>query len=187
MVKFNLKEKYSELSWEVNYIDNHINTLDYVNLVSLFVVKEDSNAIKNINYDWLYQRENNIDEKYNFDHLIPDLLLVKESIEEYCIKMDPIKLASLQNQINTLKIQLSNTQANSAKARIQNQLSYKLGQAMIENSKSILGFIRMPYVLSYIKDKHKLQQKIYEEIIKKDPSLKLPRLESYADYQEAKI
>lgn len=43
----------------------------------------------------------------------------------------------------------------------------------------------MPYVLSYIKDKHKLQQKIYEEIIKKDPSLKLPRLESYADYQEA--
>lgn len=159
MVKFNLKEKYSELSWEVNYIDNHINTLDYVNLVSLFVVKEDSNAIKNINYDWLYQRENNIDEKYNFDHLIPDLLLVKESIEEYCIKMDPIKLASLQNQINTLKIQLSNTQANSAKARIQNQLSYKLGQAMIENSKSILGFIRMPYVLSYIKDKHKLQQK----------------------------
>lgn len=134
---------------------------------------------------WLYQRENNIDEKYNFDHLIPDLLLVKESIEEYCIKMDPIKLASLQNQINTLKIQLSNTQANSAKARIQNQLSYKLGQAMIENSKSILGFIRMPYVLSYIKDKHKLQQKIYEEIIKKDPSLKLPRLESYADYQEA--
>lgn len=185
LVKFNLKEKYYELSWEVNYIDNHINTLDYVNLVSLFVVKEDSNAIKNINYDWLYQRENNIDEKYNFDHLIPDLLLVKESIEEYCIKMDPIKLASLQNQINTLKIQLSNTQANSAKARIQNQLSYKLGQAMIENSKSILGFIRMPYVLSYIKDKHKLQQKIYEEIIKKDPSLKLPRLESYADYQEA--
>ncbi|PCH30494.1 sugar transferase, partial [Campylobacter sp. 113] len=48
--------------------------------------------------------------------------------------MDPIKLASLQNQINTLKIQLSNAQANSAKARIQNQLSYKLGQAMIENS-----------------------------------------------------
>ncbi|MCW1864059.1 hypothetical protein OLQ14_08885 [Campylobacter jejuni] len=56
LVKFNLKENYSELSWEVNYIDNHINTLDYVNLVSLFVVKEDSNAIKNINYDWLYQR-----------------------------------------------------------------------------------------------------------------------------------
>ncbi|MBZ7936707.1 sugar transferase, partial [Campylobacter sp. B0100352/1] len=91
----------------------------------------------------------------------------------------------LQNQINALKIQLSNTQANSAKARIQNQLSYKLGQAMIENSKSILGYIRMPYVLSYIKDKHKKEQKNYEEKIKKDPSLKLPPLESYTDYEEA--
>ncbi|MCV3387734.1 hypothetical protein L8U00_04435, partial [Campylobacter sp. IFREMER_LSEM_CL2256] len=73
----------------------------------------------------------------------------------------------------------------SAKTRIQNQLSYKLGQAMIVNSKSILGYIRMPFVLSYIKDKHKQEQKIYQEKIKKDPSLKLPPLESYLDYQEA--
>ena len=72
-----------------------------------------------------------------------------------------------------------------AKQRIQNQLSYKLGQAMIENSKSILGYIRMPYVLSYIKDKHKQEQKIYKQKIKKDPSLKLPPLESYPDYNEA--
>ncbi|EAH7580127.1 glycosyltransferase [Campylobacter lari] len=73
----------------------------------------------------------------------------------------------------------------SAKSRIQNQLSYKLGQAMIVNSKSILGYIRMPFVLSYIKDKHKQEQKIYQEKIKKDPSLKLPPLEDYPDYQEA--
>ncbi|EIY6495416.1 sugar transferase [Campylobacter lari] len=73
----------------------------------------------------------------------------------------------------------------SAKARIQNQLSYKLGQAMIVNSKSILGYIRMPFVLSYIKDKHKQEQKIYQEKIKKDLSLKLPPLEDYPDYQEA--
>lgn len=72
-----------------------------------------------------------------------------------------------------------------AKSRIQNQLSYKLGQAMIANSKSILGYIRMPFVLSYIKDKHKQEQKIYQEKIKKDPSLKLPPLESYPDYKEA--
>ncbi|ECK7493384.1 sugar transferase, partial [Campylobacter coli] len=74
---------------------------------------------------------------------------------------------------------------NSAKFRIQNQLSYKLGQAMIVNSKSILGYIRMPFVLSYIHDKHKQEQKIYQEKIKKDPSLKLPPLESYPDYKEA--
>nr|MCR6517136.1 glycosyltransferase family 2 protein [Campylobacter lari] len=72
-----------------------------------------------------------------------------------------------------------------AKTRIQNQLSYKLGQAMIVNSKSILGYIRMPFVLSYIKDKHKQEQKIYQEKIKKDPSLKLPPLEDYPDYKEA--
>ncbi|EDO6935223.1 hypothetical protein FW177_08460, partial [Campylobacter coli] len=72
-----------------------------------------------------------------------------------------------------------------AKFRIQNQLSYKLGQAMIVNSKSILGYIRMPFVLSYIHDKHKQEQKIYQEKIKKDPSLKLPPLESYPDYKEA--
>ncbi|OOX89560.1 hypothetical protein BOQ00_03345 [Campylobacter coli] len=74
---------------------------------------------------------------------------------------------------------------NSAKSRIQNQLSYKLGQAMIVNSKSLLGYIRMPFVLSYIKDKHKQEQKIYQEKIKKDPSLKLPPLESHPDYKEA--
>ncbi|HEF1623564.1 TPA: hypothetical protein R8T64_001493, partial [Campylobacter lari] len=53
------------------------------------------------------------------------------------------------------------------------------------NSKSILGYIRMPFVLSYIKDKHKQEQKIYQEKIKKDSSLILPPLESYPDYQEA--
>ncbi|KQI13744.1 alpha-2,3-sialyltransferase, partial [Campylobacter coli CVM 41970] len=43
----------------------------------------------------------------------------------------------------------------------------------------------MPFVLSYIHDKHKQEQKIYQEKIKKDPSLKLPPLENYPDYKEA--
>ncbi|HHY1437621.1 TPA: sugar transferase, partial [Campylobacter jejuni] len=70
-------------------------------------------------------------------------------------------------------------------AHIYNHLSYKLGQALIENSKSILGYIRMPYVLSYIKDKHKFEQKAYEEKIKENPNLALPPLETYLDYNEA--
>ncbi|EGK8010604.1 hypothetical protein IO400_001416 [Campylobacter lari] len=89
-------------------------------------------------------------------------------------------------QLNQIQSKLSfQTKYGTAKSRIQNQLSYKLGQAMIVNSKSILGYIRMPFVLSYIKDKHKQEQKIYQEKIKKDPSLKLPPLESYPDHQEA--
>ena len=72
----------------------------------------------------------------------------------------------------------------SAKKRIHNHLAYKLGQALIENSKSIKGYIRMPYVLSYIKDKHKKEQRIYNEKIKTNSSLK-PPLESYPDYEAA--
>ncbi|EFN3659288.1 alpha-2,3-sialyltransferase, partial [Campylobacter jejuni] len=53
------------------------------------------------------------------------------------------------------------------------------------NSKSILGYIRIPYVLSYIKDKHKFEQKAYEEKIKENPNLALPPLETYPDYNEA--
>lgn len=72
-----------------------------------------------------------------------------------------------------------------AKSRIHNQLSYKLGSAMIANSKSLWGYIRMPYVLSYIKDMHKKEQIAYNEKIKANPNLKLPPLESYPDYKEA--
>ncbi|EOJ1355316.1 alpha-2,3-sialyltransferase, partial [Campylobacter coli] len=99
----------------------------------------------------------------------------------------------LQSNMQENLTQLNQTQSKlsfqikygTAKTRIQNQLSYKLGQAMIINSKSFLGYIRMPFVLSYIHDKHKQEQKIYQEKIKKDPSLKLPPLENYPDYKEA--
>ncbi|MBZ7929213.1 glycosyltransferase family 2 protein, partial [Campylobacter sp. RM10542] len=72
-----------------------------------------------------------------------------------------------------------------AKQRIQNQLSYKLGQSMIINSKSIFGIIFMPIYLLSIFLTYKQEQKIYKQKIKKDPSLKLPPLESYPDYNEA--
>ena len=44
---------------------------------------------------------------------------------------------------------------------------------------------KLPYVLSYIKDKHKKEQKIYNEKIKDNPSLKFPPLESYPDYKDS--
>ncbi|ENO9855225.1 hypothetical protein ACCP00_001880 [Campylobacter coli] len=89
-------------------------------------------------------------------------------------------------QLNQLQSKLSfQTQYGTAKSRIQNQLSYKLGQAMILNSKSILGYLIMPMALLSIIISHKQEQKIYQEKIKKDPSLKLPPLESYPDYKEA--
>lgn len=72
-----------------------------------------------------------------------------------------------------------------AKSRIQNQLSYKLGQALLDKTKGLWKYIRMPYVLFYIKDIHNKDQKAYNKKIKANPSLKLPPLESYPGYKEA--
>ncbi|MFG5141071.1 alpha-2,3-sialyltransferase, partial [Campylobacter lari] len=94
-------------------------------------------------------------------------------------------------QDNLTKIQLSNDQLlfcakyGTAKSRIKNQLSYKLGQAMIINSKTFLGYLIMPIVLLSIVVSHKQEQKIYKQKIKKDSSLILPSLEQYPDYKES--
>ncbi|WP_121764398.1 coiled-coil domain-containing protein [Helicobacter burdigaliensis] len=90
------------------------------------------------------------------------------------------------NQIQSLNKTLSfQTKYGTATQRIKNQLSYKLGQAMISNSKSLLGYIRMPYVLSYIKETHQKEQELCKQSIAQNPNLKLPPLESYEDYKEA--
>ncbi|HBD8987978.1 TPA: sugar transferase, partial [Campylobacter jejuni] len=45
--------------------------------------------------------------------------------------------------------------------------------------------IRMPFVLSYIKDKYRFEQKAYKKKIKENPNLALPPLETCPDYNEA--
>ncbi|TQR40039.1 hypothetical protein DMB95_09190, partial [Campylobacter sp. MIT 12-8780] len=72
-----------------------------------------------------------------------------------------------------------------AKERIQNTLSYKLGLAMIQNSKNTSGIIRLPFTLLKIQNKHNKAQKLYQEQIKINPNLKLPPLQTYEDYHEA--
>ena len=99
------------------------------------------------------------------------------------------KIEYLESKNNKLQQDISDMSFiliyGTAKDRIKNQLSYKLGRAMIENSKSLWGYIRMPYVLSYVKEKHQKEQKDYREKIKVNPNLKLPLIESYPDYKEA--
>ncbi|EEO26559.1 hypothetical protein [Helicobacter winghamensis] len=104
----------------------------------------------------------------------------------------PMKQAKDPKQLSLTKLeQFSKAKSShknstpSAKVRIQNQLSYRLGQEMILNSKSLSGYMRMPYELLCIVYKYKQEKKAYQEKIKKNPSLKLPPLESYADYKEA--
>ncbi|ECQ6875277.1 alpha-2,3-sialyltransferase [Campylobacter coli] len=132
--------------------------------------------IKNINLDSLRLKKS-----FQIQNLNQTIETKNKTIQDNLIQIQNLN-QTIQDKDNLLSFQ---TQYGTAKQRIQNQLSYKLGQAMIVNSKSLLGYIRMPFALSYIKDKHKQEQKNYQEKIKKDPSLKLPPLESYPDYQEA--
>lgn len=96
-----------------------------------------------------------------------------------------IQLKQLQIKSNEALPTPNTTMQATAKDRIHNHLAYKLGAALILNSKSLWGYIRMPYVLSYIKESHKKEILEYEAKVAKNPSLKLPKLESYPDYKEA--
>lgn len=117
-----------------------------------------------------------VESKYEFSHILPDFKAIKEIIEEYCQRMKPKPAIPQSHYQNTLT---------GATLRVQSHLAYKLGNAMILNSQSLWGMIRLPYVLSYIKESHKREQKQYQEKITKNPKLKLPPLESYMDYEEA--
>ena len=85
-----------------------------------------------------------------------------------------IRFTTSQKEIQTLQ-----------KARIQNHLSYKLGSILTRNSKSLFGLLKIPFLLIAVTLAHKEQEKAYKEKIKANPSLALPPLESYLDYQEA--
>ncbi|EOC6469145.1 hypothetical protein [Campylobacter coli] len=155
--KQKLIDEKLNLQIQINQLQNTLNTLP---------IKKQQLEISNLEQD-----------------LINKKLNAKETNQNILIKELEIKKLEQELNINQAFSYIPKEQ--SAKQRIQNQLSYKLGQAMIINSKSLLGYIRMPFVLSYIKDKHKQEQKNYQEKIKKDPSLKLPPLENYPDYKEA--
>ncbi|HFZ4969293.1 TPA: alpha-2,3-sialyltransferase, partial [Campylobacter jejuni] len=53
------------------------------------------------------------------------------------------------------------------------------------NSKSVLGFISLPFIILSIVISHKQEQKAYKFKVKKNPNLALPPLSSYDDYNEA--
>lgn len=75
--------------------------------------------------------------------------------------------------------------ANYAIERIRYHLSYKLGYAIVQNYNSLLGKIKLPFILIIIALKHKNRQKEYIKIIKSKPYLKVPPIEIYKDYKEA--
>ncbi|EFT0415115.1 SGNH/GDSL hydrolase family protein, partial [Campylobacter upsaliensis] len=141
-------------------IYRHIpNTLENLNLTEDFLlVKPDENFKIDAHYDFnvLANLEVQIDERYNFSHLIPDVALFKEIIEEYNARMDPVKISPFQTEIKNLKHELNQFKVNP----IQTHLAYKLGRAIIENYGSFWGFLGLPFVLNYIAKKHKKEANI---------------------------
>ena len=152
-------------------------------------IKNNDLLAKNF-FENLTQKENQIQilnkTKLNLENTINSL---PHKINEEKLKIKKLKVLKLEKELNIKPIRVNlyykESLKNSAIARIQNHLAYKLGQVMIEHSKSIKGLIRIPYVLSYIKDKHKQEQIAYEKSIKENPNLKLLPLETYGDYEEA--
>ncbi|MCV3453970.1 hypothetical protein L8W55_04065 [Campylobacter sp. FU_520] len=195
--EYNFNHLIPSVEWYKEIIDEYCSAMDPIKLQPL------QNQISALNSKISLLEQNKVQLSQEKDKVQQDNIILKQTLNSLPIKKQQLEISNLEQDLINKKLQTKQlskklgikvndfmpkiTMINpaSAKARIQNQLSYKLGQAMIVNSKSFLGYIRMPFVLSYIKDKHKQEQKIYQEKIKKDPSLALPPLESYPDYQEA--
>ncbi|HEB9349788.1 TPA: glycosyltransferase family 2 protein, partial [Campylobacter coli] len=148
-------------------------------------LKKNEKKIENLNA--IIQEKNKMNEQIQIQ--IQNLNQIIKNKEEVI----QIQIQNLNQIIKNKEevIQIQNNQIifqakyGMAKSRIQNQLSYKLGQAMIINSKSLLGYLIMPMILLNIIISHKQAQKAYKLKIKKNPNLALPPLESYPDYKEA--
>ncbi|EHO4640597.1 hypothetical protein KJV18_001686, partial [Campylobacter jejuni] len=107
------------------YLGNNRN-INYYDLVNLMLYKDEGKiqvAVDDI-------KETVIKQEYNFSHLFPDVVFIKEILEEYLNSTSniSIQISSLTQQLNHFKT------FSTAKQRIQNQLPYRLGQAMIINS-----------------------------------------------------
>ncbi|CAM4058277.1 hypothetical protein [Campylobacter armoricus] len=165
------------------------NTANHLDLVSVLLL---NGELIQDDLDKVFASDNTLSSCYDFEYLIPPIEKYKEIINEYCLIANSRTLKQ-DNQASFLKDVLIKieeklsfqTKYGTAKTRIQNQLSYKLGQSMIANSKSFLGYLIMPIALLSIIISFKQEQKIYQEKIKEDFSLKLPPLENYPDYKEA--
>ncbi|MCL9820692.1 hypothetical protein NCR96_02870 [Helicobacter sp. 14348-15] len=165
-----LESKTQQLTQTKNQLDSTKNQLDTTQKELDSKVKQMDSQIKNLESS---QNQSNL-----------KIQKLTEANQQLDLKNQELSLKNQQLNSKTKELNFT-LRYGTAKDRIHNHLSYKLGQAMIENSKSLLGYIRMPYVLSYIKDKHKQEQQQYQEAIKKNPNLKLPNLESYPDYKES--
>lgn len=174
--------KQSEESSGLNMANEKTSRLDYVDLIGILLLEDDSN--KRIEY------KNHLINTH--EPLIPPIAFYKELALEYheLVKLDTQTFLQSQNHNllrflnhkglkNEYEIFIhENNQLYGASLRIKERLSYKLGEAIMKNSKSYLGYFKIPFELRKVKKEHFKNQKDQKN---------LPPLKAYADYKHAQI
>ncbi|EPH6130749.1 hypothetical protein ACS0H5_000714 [Campylobacter lari] len=174
--------KQSEESLGLSIANEKTSRLDYVDLIGILLLENDSD--KRIEY------KNHLINTH--DSLIPPIIFYKELALEYheLVKLDTQTFLQSQNYNllrflnhkglkNEYEIFIhENNQLYGASLRIKERLSYKLGEAIMKNSKSYLGYFKIPFELRKVKKEHFENQKDQKN---------LPPLKAYADYKHAQI
>ncbi|HID0753319.1 TPA: sulfotransferase family 2 domain-containing protein [Campylobacter jejuni] len=177
------KEDFALFDYDLEYKESIYKNLDAQFLLSMYKEKL---FLKNKEIEKLRLLQFKKNKEINFQNNI----ILQQTNQIYnlnkTLKNKENLLTIKENQIHNLN-EILNFQNHygKAKARIQNQLSYKLGQTLILNSKSVLGYLSLPFIILSIVISHKQEQKAYKFKVKKNPNLALPPLETYPDYNEA--
>ncbi|ECP7247905.1 hypothetical protein FUZ02_08790, partial [Campylobacter coli] len=178
---FFIKLKNSDYKRLYREHSSYAKTISHLELQLQNKTNELKNLQENIAHKKQFLEVQNLEQDVNLKHL--KAKEIQENINLKTLKKTKIQKELEQYSNNIVYVERYHQ---SAKQRIYNHLSYKLGFCAIKNSKTLLGWIVMPITLLGILIAHKQEQKIYQEKIQQNPSLKLPPLESYVDYQEAK-
>ncbi|MCV3522102.1 SGNH/GDSL hydrolase family protein [Campylobacter lari] len=174
--------KQSEESSGLSIANEKTPRLDYVDLIGILLLENDND--KKIEYKNYPTNTHEL--------LIPPIAFYKELALEYheLKKLDMqtflqsqnhnlfrfLNHKGLKNEYEVFTHQ--NNQLYGASLRIKERLSYKLGEAIMKNSKSYLDCFKIPFELRKVKKDHFKNQKDQKN---------LPPLKAYADYKHAQI
>ncbi|MCV3345695.1 hypothetical protein L8U40_02345 [Campylobacter lari] len=174
--------RQSEESSGLSIANEKTPRLDYVDLIGILLLENDN--------DKKIESKNYLTNTH--DSLIPPIAFYKELALEYheLKKLDIQTFLQSQNHSllrfldhkglkNEYEIFIhQNNQLYGASLRIKERLSYKLGETIMKNSKSFLGYFKIPFELRKVKKEHFKNQKDQKN---------LPPLKAYADYKHAQI
>ncbi|EJP7969744.1 sugar transferase [Campylobacter jejuni] len=117
--------------------------------------------------------------------LVDDRMLFKKDILDGLQGIDLRGYPHILKLFNDIYFNKKEKNLLGAPTRIKNHLAYRLGQIAVTNSKTIGGYFRLPFNLIKEYKQYNQEQKNYQMIIKLNPTLALPKLQDYNDYQEA--